>query len=136
MVMELHTIRKRLCGIIKIKQVKKYMVTNKRLNENKSKNRSLRSYCIVSVLLVLMLNVFVYFHASVSILNTVLIVFFLIFYFKKIKKSNTRKSTSLSYIVSIILCGSFSILMFLLLVIAFILSLSGEVNFNQLITTI
>lgn len=111
-----------------------YMISKKELKQKKQP--SLRQYCIVSVGVVLLLNILVYFHALFSVINTGLIIFFLIFYFRRIKKNNTRKSITFSYIVSLVLCGSFSIFMFVLLFFAFLSAMMGNLDFTQLISTI
>lgn len=111
------------------------MIIKHNLNA-KTTHSSMRKYCILSIVLVLLLNIFVYFHAGLSIINFSLIVFFIVFYFKNIKRSNTRKSVSFSYTVSMILCGAFSILMFALLIIAIILSVTGNLDINKLLSTI
>lgn len=115
-------------------KVKMYMISKKELKQKKQP--SLRQYCIVSVGVVLLLNILVYFHALFSVINTGLIIFFLIFYFRRIKKNNTRKSITFSYIVSLVLCGSFSIIMFVLLIFAFLSAMMGNLDFAQLISTI
>lgn len=109
-------------------------------NRNKlSKNKrsiSIKNYFFISSITVFLLNLLIYFHAIFAIVNVAIAVHFIVFYFKSIKKDNTRKSLSLSYILTIIFCASFSIMMLILLIYAFILSVFSKIEFTQLIDNI
>lgn len=116
--------------------VKKYMILKRnKLSKNK-RSISIRKYFFISSITVFLLNLLIFFHAVFAIVNVVIAVLFIVFYFKSIKKDNTRIYLSLSYTLTIIFCASFSIMMSILLIYAFILSIFGKIEFTQLIATV
>lgn len=116
--------------------VKKYMILKRnKLSKNK-RSISIRKYFFISSITVFLLNLLIIFHAVFAIVNVVIAVLFIVFYFKSIKKDNTRIYLSLSYTLTIIFCASFSIMMSILLIYAFILSIFGKIEFAQLIATV
>ena len=116
--------------------VKKYMILKRnKLSKNK-RSISIRKYFFISSITVFFLNLLIFFHAVFAIVNVVIAVLFIVFYFKSIKKDNTRIYLSLSYTLTIIFCASFSIMMSILLIYAFILSIFGKIEFTQLIATV
>lgn len=97
---------------------------------------SLKRYCLASIIISLILNFFVYFHAFVALLNIALVIVF-IHYFKKLNdEKKVKKIIVITYYVSLLFCNSFSILMGLLLIIAFILAAEGELDFSELVPTV
>ena len=116
--------------------MKTHLIINKQKKIRTRQLISPRKYCVLSLLLSLILNFFIYFHAFFTLLNIPVFIILIAFYQKKIKSENTRKAFSRIYIISIILCNSFSILMFVLLITAFALVLAGDIDFKELISTL
>lgn len=97
---------------------------------------SLKKYCIVSILISIILNSIVYFHAFVAFFNVALLIAMIVFFKKGFDVEKKKKVVVYMFFASLFLCNAFSILMVLLMITSFALVVAGEMDFNELMNSI